>query len=195
VPILEHEIAHARRGDNWTTLAIRILAALMWWNAPLYALRRIIDRAREELCDDWAVALTGAPHQLAKALLDTAADAAKRRRGLSATARGGALAARVQRLMSSDAGRISPPLVTFVVLAPLLGVVALVAMTSSNTFSAHYNPWGSHPSPGFWEVVLNPPTADTKGSWHCGFRDVLVRGECYFVVRSAKDAAAPESPR
>jgi beta-lactamase regulating signal transducer with metallopeptidase domain len=195
VPIIEHEIAHAQRGDNWTAVAIRILAALLWWNAPLYLLRRIIERAREELCDDCAVAITGSPRQLAQALLDTAADAAKARRGLSAATSGGALAARVARLTSSDAGRTGPPLLTFAALAPLLGAAALIAVTSSDALSSRSTPWARYPKPGFREIILNPASTDTAGSWHCGLRDVLVRGECYFVVRGANDVSPPESSR
>ena len=70
--ILEHEIAHIRRGDVWVVLALRILDLAMWWNLPLKALIRHLDPIREQICDQIAAQRTTAPMTLAHALLDQA---------------------------------------------------------------------------------------------------------------------------
>ncbi|MFS2317706.1 ankyrin repeat domain-containing protein [Maricaulis sp. D1M11] len=70
--ILEHEIAHIRRGDVWVVLALRILDLAMWWNLPLKALIRHLDPIREQICDQIAARRTTAPMTLAHALLDQA---------------------------------------------------------------------------------------------------------------------------
>ena len=76
-PVLEHEIAHTERRDTWIALAIRVVMAVFWWALPLRFLLPMLDRSREALCDRQAARVTGAPRDLAIALLDTAAAAVK----------------------------------------------------------------------------------------------------------------------
>tara|TARA_R110002072_G_scaffold53360_7_gene140954 strand:- start:531 stop:2201 length:1671 start_codon:yes stop_codon:yes gene_type:complete len=71
-PVLEHEIAHVIRHDAWAALATRLVTTLFWWAFPLYPLLPVIDRTREILSDRRAAQITGAPRQLASALLDAA---------------------------------------------------------------------------------------------------------------------------
>jgi hypothetical protein len=71
--VLEHEIAHIRRGDMFMALAQRIIAILFWWAPGVYVLNRLVTRTREALCDERAAVVTGEPHALAHALLDAAA--------------------------------------------------------------------------------------------------------------------------
>ena len=50
--VLTHERAHARRGDHLVVLLQRLVAAA-WWPHPLvHLLGRVLDRAREERCDN-----------------------------------------------------------------------------------------------------------------------------------------------
>lgn len=59
--VLLHECAHVVRGDPWVRLG-QCLAALLFWVHPLvYFLNRRLDRTREEVCDNHALAYTAAP--------------------------------------------------------------------------------------------------------------------------------------
>lgn len=127
-PVLEHEIAHAVRRDNWIALGLCIVTALFWWNAPLYALRPVLIAAREKLCDSRAAELTGAPQELARALLDTAVRALRKPTpALAATAHGAALADRIRRLTTPTGARERRPVVTLLVILPALSLAAMVA--------------------------------------------------------------------
>lgn len=70
--VLEHEIAHIVRGDAWTELFIRLATSLFWWVVPLHLMHGIVRRTRESLCDARSANVTGAPIELAHALLDAA---------------------------------------------------------------------------------------------------------------------------
>lgn len=66
--ILLHESAHLARYDDWTTLFVRLLGgALALHPVAIWILSRI-EREREMICDEWAVARTGAPRPYAVSL-------------------------------------------------------------------------------------------------------------------------------
>ena len=71
--LLEHEVAHAVRRDDWSELINRFILLLFWWVLPAYLLNTFVRRNREILCDMQAAEVTGAPQQLALALVNTAA--------------------------------------------------------------------------------------------------------------------------
>ncbi len=142
LPVLEHEIAHWRRGDPLIELAARIVTALFWWNAPLHALKPVIGRSREALCDAEAARRTGAPERLAEALIDVAARALSARAGsapslsLPVAGRGSALADRVRRLTNGEAQKTRRPMTTLPVILSVLTVFSVVA--APQTGSAGY---------------------------------------------------------
>ena len=99
--VLEHEIAHIKRGDTWSELLIRVLTSLFWWVAPLHMLHAIVRRTRETLCDVHSVDTTGAPADLAHALLDAASRAIRAPTlALSAAPTRSTLTARIDHLTS-----------------------------------------------------------------------------------------------
>ena len=101
-PVLEHEVAHAARGDSY------------------YA-------ARESLCDTRAAIITGAPETLAQALVDTAVEANMRRSPeLAAAAHGTDLKARVRRLMSPTGAVERSPMATLTFILPVMIGIAVV---------------------------------------------------------------------
>ncbi len=54
-PILTHELAHLRRGDQWIS-RLELLAGLVWWWNPIYWLARSkLDTEAELACDAWVV--------------------------------------------------------------------------------------------------------------------------------------------
>ncbi|MEL7538943.1 MAG: ankyrin repeat domain-containing protein [Pseudomonadota bacterium] len=125
--VLEHEVAHAVRSDAWVALALRITMAVFWWIVPLRLLNPIIDRSREMLADTYAAERTGAPVELAHALLDTAAyPLAKSVPALAAGAHGSALPERIRRLAEQNRWQPRTTWARFSMLLPALVVAAWI---------------------------------------------------------------------
>lgn len=53
--ILLHECAHILRGDQWIGLAQRVVEMIFWFHPFIHMLNRQIGRAREEVCDNYAL--------------------------------------------------------------------------------------------------------------------------------------------
>ena len=49
--ILQHEIAHIRRGDLWLAAALRVALAVFWWSPFLRLINTRLELAREMACD------------------------------------------------------------------------------------------------------------------------------------------------
>ena len=103
--VLEHEIAHIRRGDTWAEIFIRVLTSVFWWVLPLHMLHGIVRRTREALCDAHSADVTGTPTELAHALLDAAATRIARvpSLALSSTPSRSTLSARIDHLTTDIA--------------------------------------------------------------------------------------------
>lgn len=120
-PVLEHEIAHAVRGDAWTVLLQRLVMSVFWWALPLHALLPVIARSREMLCDREAARVTGQPDRLALALLDAAAHrAATASLALAAAPSRSDLARRVRYLASFDSSRKKDTAMRLALILPVL---------------------------------------------------------------------------
>ncbi len=126
-PVLEHEIAHQQRRDQWTALFLRVITAIFWWAAPLYVLHPIVSRNRETLCDSRAAAITKAPRQLAHALLN----AASRTTGapalaLAAKPQRSTLAARINHLTSANAAIQRDTIIRLPIILPILAAIVIL---------------------------------------------------------------------
>ncbi len=140
--VLEHEVAHARRGDVWTTLALRIVEAVFWWALPLRLLKPVIDRSREMLCDSYAAKVTNAPVELARELLDAAARTRQPiAPALAAGAHGAALPARVRRLTRVETWQPRTTWARLSTVLPML-VLATWALTPRLGEAQAANPYG-----------------------------------------------------
>ena len=67
--IIVHELAHVKRGDlavNWLGL---IMSTLYWFHPLVHVVQWGIRKAREEVCDDWVVAVLGNARAYAETLL------------------------------------------------------------------------------------------------------------------------------
>ena len=53
--IVAHEVAHVLRRDPWMLFLERFVGALFWPHVVVHALQRAIDRAREEICDNFVL--------------------------------------------------------------------------------------------------------------------------------------------
>jgi Zn-dependent protease with chaperone function len=71
--VLTHELAHLRRGDDWTNLLQRLVEAVAFFHPAVQWIGRRLSLEREIACDDWVVALTGTTRPYAACLAKLAA--------------------------------------------------------------------------------------------------------------------------
>lgn len=135
--MLEHELAHVRRGDVATNAIQRVAEALFFWNPWVYVVGRQLVTEREAACDDVAAGRVGETTDYARAL------AALGRR-LNATASPlltpsafgshGGLVARIERLALGAPARSKLNYVAFggsIVLFSTLAVAASLVTASA----------------------------------------------------------------
>jgi beta-lactamase regulating signal transducer with metallopeptidase domain len=67
--VLAHELGHVRQFDLAITVAVQLLGDLFWFVPGYRWLSRKIDRMREVVADQWAIANGAHPAQLASALI------------------------------------------------------------------------------------------------------------------------------
>lgn len=119
--VLRHELAHCRRGDLWKSLAVRLLAALHWFNPFAWWAARRFDEAAEWACDALAPQSATDRVEYAKVLLHLCRPTTARS-SLAAAIGGRAMAARVRRVLFAAGGDDA----TFKKLAFVCGMLALV---------------------------------------------------------------------
>jgi len=71
-PILRHELAHLRRGDDWSNLVQQLLKALLFFHPGVWWLSRRLTLDREIACDDHVLASARAPKAYALLLTEFA---------------------------------------------------------------------------------------------------------------------------
>jgi uncharacterized protein YjbI with pentapeptide repeats/beta-lactamase regulating signal transducer with metallopeptidase domain len=130
-----HELAHLRRGDDWTNGFQRIALALLAWNPAALFVSQQIDLEREVACDDWVLSLTGTVRPYALCLTKMAETSTWPRQpmpapGVFATRKH--ISLRIERLLF--AGRnvattlaLGPAAIAVVVVATLSLAIAAVA--------------------------------------------------------------------
>jgi hypothetical protein len=77
--ILLHELAHVRRRDDWTNLAVRLIEALCFFHPAVWWIGRRLSVEREIACDDIVVRGTGGAVPYAACLMKLARGALARR--------------------------------------------------------------------------------------------------------------------
>jgi beta-lactamase regulating signal transducer with metallopeptidase domain len=113
---LIHELAHVARRDDFTKLAQEVIRAPFFFHPMVHWLLTRLDRERELLCDEAAVALGADPLAYARLLFDLAQRPARllpfandhRCISLSFLDRG-TVAARIERLLDENMSRTNPP--------------------------------------------------------------------------------------
>jgi uncharacterized protein YjbI with pentapeptide repeats/beta-lactamase regulating signal transducer with metallopeptidase domain len=123
-----HELAHLRRGDDWTNGFQRVALALLAWNPAALFVSQQLDLEREVACDDWVLGLTGTVRPYALCLTKMAETSTWPRQpmpapGVFATRKH--ISLRIERLLG--AGR---NIATTLALGPTAVAVAVVATLS-----------------------------------------------------------------
>jgi Zn-dependent protease with chaperone function len=77
--ILLHELAHLRRWDDWTNLAQKIVAALLFFHPAVWWIEKKLVLEREMACDDLVLAETSSPRAYAQCLVSLAEKSILRR--------------------------------------------------------------------------------------------------------------------
>jgi beta-lactamase regulating signal transducer with metallopeptidase domain len=67
--ILLHELAHLRRGDDWTNLIQKVVRALFFFHPAVWWIENRVSMEREMACDDAVLAATANPHGYASCLV------------------------------------------------------------------------------------------------------------------------------
>ncbi|HLY02571.1 MAG TPA: pentapeptide repeat-containing protein [Candidatus Cybelea sp.] len=71
-----HELAHLRRGDDWSNCLQRVIVAALGWNPAAIFIGAQLELEREVACDDWVLASVGAVRPYAMCLTKMAETAA-----------------------------------------------------------------------------------------------------------------------
>ena len=101
--ILLHEIAHIRRHDFIFGLIQTAIRTTLYFNPAVRIMSRLVDEDREQACDDFAVAQSGRPLDLAKGLAALRLSLAPSPVMAANGSRSGPLMARLQRITGQRA--------------------------------------------------------------------------------------------
>jgi HEAT repeat protein/beta-lactamase regulating signal transducer with metallopeptidase domain len=107
---LLHELAHLRRQDHRLVPLLELLRAVLFFHLPLHWLLGWLERERELLCDEAAVAHGVAPRQLAHTLLHFASCPGRLLPAPLAFGRRRTIKARIHHLLEDDMERSTSPL-------------------------------------------------------------------------------------
>jgi|GEM_PF-4540973 len=67
--VLLHESAHIERNDSLIALSVRLTRILFWWCLPLHGAALLMNRLREQICDDHVLFHQGHGRNLAQAMV------------------------------------------------------------------------------------------------------------------------------
>lgn len=149
---LLHELAHLKRQDQRLVPLLELLRAALYFHLPLHWLLGRLERERELLCDEAAVAHGVAPRELAHALLRFASCPG---RLLPALGRRRTVRDRIRHLLEDDMKRSTSPSAPARALAAGAVVVGLaLGLASLRLFAA--------PPPAVVVTVADPPAPPPK---------------------------------
>ena len=131
--LLLHELAHARRRDDWTNFLQKLCEALLFFHPAVWWIGRQLNTERELACDEWVVSMTGARRSYASCLaklFELASRPASTLLAPGALKTRSHLARRIETILESQrSASAHPSLVRLVI--PLLLLCALLGEFSS----------------------------------------------------------------
>lgn len=169
---LVHELAHLRQGDLGMLALARLTCVLLWWHPLVWLTAARLRATAEEVCDDWAVALTATRQGYAEALVQLAEAATASAGGLACGRQGRGLVRRVQRILTethppvvrvSRRGRLTLAIGAGVLLLAV-GVLRLTAEKREVLLS------GS--AEGSQEAAIEPLAVQRVGDWEVQLLDL-----------------------
>jgi beta-lactamase regulating signal transducer with metallopeptidase domain len=172
-----HELAHMRRGDDWTNLAQRVIQALFFFNPAVLWICRRLDFEREVACDDWVLTITGEAKPYARSLTKVL-EATPWRRGpvlaSGAVFRKQQIIRRIEMLL--DGSRDSRPNVSHVTLVVIL--MCILGAFSQLVRTPAFVAFGDDPSGSFhrsrWSVDGRTIETEIRGEIRFADDDISV---------------------
>ena len=79
-PVLQHELTHLRRRDDWTNLAQKIIKALLFFHPSVCWVEQQLSLEREMACDDAVLAQAASPRDYAQCLTRLAEKTLRRKK-------------------------------------------------------------------------------------------------------------------
>ena len=146
--LLAHELAHVRRLDYLANLLQMVLETALFYHPAVHWISRCVRDDREQCCDDLVTGQYASRLNYARALLTLAENYAGPRTDPAVAATGGALLARIERIVGAP--RTSSPAAASTPLLVLAGAVLLAALGVKALVPADRD--------GLWNALL--PGAD-----------------------------------
>jgi hypothetical protein len=136
--ILLHELSHIKRNDYLANLLQQAVSVVLFFNPFIYFINKLINKERENSCDDLVIAKTGKPLIYAKALLKLEqARSNDFQLALAVTGKKFNLLNRIERIMKTQKqnGNIRQLLAGAILLAGCICCLAWVHPTSAKSAS------------------------------------------------------------
>ena len=130
--ILLHELAHIQRHDYLINTLQRYVECLLFYHPAAWWISAVIRTEREHCCDDFAVSISGNPHEYARAL---AALEQNRFSPAAVAATGGSLVKRIHRLLYPRRSGAWAPFLAVMILV-LTGTAAVAAWPANSRSNA-----------------------------------------------------------
>jgi HEAT repeat protein/beta-lactamase regulating signal transducer with metallopeptidase domain len=150
---LLHELAHLRRQDHRLVPLLELLRAALFFHLPLHWLLGRLERERELLCDEAAVAHGVAPRQLARTLLHFASRPGQLLPAPLAFGRRRTVQARIHHLLEDDMERSTSPF------SPARSLAVGVFVAGLALGLASLRLWAAPPAPATVVIVEDPAAA------------------------------------